>query len=218
MIESTPKFCSSCGAPVTTPGHICASCGAPLQSAQEGTHVQQAPGAQLPPVSSYGAPAYSSTYTNAAAQPSVKPKKGKGWLIALLIVLLLAAGLITLLALNGGKVSFSTTNLSEFAMASEVDPVLLSPTIKTDVFATDAPIVYATMLVKNAPEGTLVSAGWIYENEEYKIGTAEIATTETSQYVAFNLIMPDTGFPKGNYRVDISLDGEFQRSMTFQVK
>lgn len=218
MMESTPKFCASCGAPVTAPGHFCASCGAPLQSAQEGTHIQPFPGTQAPPVSSYGAPAYSSTYTNAAVQPSVKPKKGKGWLIALLVVLVLAAGLVTLLILNGGEVSFSTVNLSEFAMASGVDPVLLSPTVKTDVFATDAPIVYATMLVKNAPEGTLVSADWVYEKEAYKIGTAEIATTETNQYIAFNLTMPDTGFPEGEYRVDISLNGEFERSMTFRVK
>lgn len=218
MIESLPKFCASCGAPVTTPGHFCASCGAPLQSAQEdGTHVTP-PGTQAPPVSGYGAPAYSSTYTNAAAQSSMKPKKGKSWLIALLIVLLLAAGLIALLALNGGEVSFSTANLSEFAMAAEVDPALLSPAIKTDVFSTDAPIVYATMLVKNAPEGTVVSADWVYEEEDYTIGTAEVSTTETSQYIAFNLTMPDTGFPEGRYRVDISLDGKFQRSLTFQVK
>ncbi len=218
MIDSTSKFCASCGAPVTTPGHFCASCGAPLQFTQEGTHVSPPAGTQAP-TSSYGTPVNTSAYTNTAEQPlTVKPKRGKGWLIALLIVLALAAGLIILLSLNGGEVSFSTANLSEYAIASEVDPVLLSPTVKADVFSTDAPIVYATVLVRNAPEDTLVTAKWVYEDESYDIGTSELFTTETNQYLAFNLTIPDTGFPVGSYRVDISLNGEFQKSMTFTVE
>ncbi len=136
----------------------------------------------------------------------------------LLVIVVLIGGLIAILALNGGEVSFSTANLSEYAMAAEVDPVLLTPTVKADVFSTDAPIVYATMLVKNAPEDTLVTAKWVYEDESYEIGTAELLTTQASQYLAFHLTMPDTGFPVGSYRVDISLNGEFQKSMTFKVE
>lgn len=191
-------YCQKCGAELSEGANFCNSCGTRLEAAR-----QQAP--------------QSYQQDGIPQQPAVKAKRKKGCLIPILIALALIIVLIVLALGNGGEVSFSTANLQEMATASEVNSDTMKPVSKTSTFTTQAPVIYATVLVKNAPEGTKLSAKWIYLPESFEIAAVDFSTTEVNQYVAFNLTKPVDGFPPGKYSVEFFLGDKPAGSLEFDV-
>ncbi len=206
MPEKASLFCTKCGAELQSDARFCRACGAPTG----------VPNAAADPVSAQQPRQSHASGEPFDAQPQPKQKKKRrGCLISILAVIVL---FIVLAIANGGEFRFSTANISEPAMASSVDPVSMKPVSKTDVFSPQSPIIYATALVKNAPSDTKISAKWIYVDAKIDIATVDVKTTQTNQYVAFNLTRPANGFPAGEYKVEIYLNDKLKETIKFTVK
>jgi hypothetical protein len=145
--------------------------------------------------------------------------KRKPLLITVSAILVVA--LFAPLAACGG-VNLTTAQLSEATMAGNIDETTYQPIDKTDTFTADVPEIFASVKLSNAPEDTEVSAEWIYvsgelaDTENYTIMTLS-DNYEGTQYLFFSVSKPETGWPGGNYKVVLSIDGEEQLTIPFTV-
>lgn len=127
-------------------------------------------------------------------------------------LLILAALLVAALACEG---SFSTAKITDAWMSFDSEG-----TQRTTTFAQDD-IFYANVDLKNAPDDTNVKAVWIAVNvedtdPEFEINSTEYVGSDSAIY--FELSNTDALWPYGEYRVDIYLNGEFDRSLSFTVE
>ena len=189
-------FCSNCGQQMPEATKFCPHCGQPAGQ------VPVAPVQPYPPQPFPPAPA----------------KKKTGWIIALIAGVVLLAVLVIAVILGGGSCSVTTARLTEAAMASEVDPDTMEPITKTDEFQSDTSVIYATALLKNAPEDTKITATWIYLEDDTEIASVDALSTETNQAVSFSLSRPDNGFPVGQYKVELAIDGKLSETLRFTVE
>ena len=123
--------------------------------------------------------------------------------------------LLTLLLISMAcDFSASTANISEAYLSMNEDG-----SEETTVFAQDE-IIYCIVVLKNAPDETVVKAEWIavdVENTEPNFVIDIVEITTGSDTLTFNL--SNTGlWPLGNYRVDIYLNEELTNSLDFSVQ
>jgi hypothetical protein len=202
-------FCQKCGAQIDPGTNFCRSCGAPVSGQQTGTGTYQQPEQTQ---YQYQQPQYGQT---ASQQPK---KKKKGCLISIIAVAALVIILIVAAVLNGGELSFSTANVSEAYMASAVDPNTYEPLVKTDVFAQSTTTeIYATVLLRNVPSDTEVSAIWYHITSGSSVPSANNIIADSDMWIDFSLSSPG-GFAAGDYKVDILLDGEVEQTLYFTVQ
>lgn len=73
----------------------------------------------------------------------------------------------------------------------------------------------ASAKLKNAPEGTIVTISWHYDNGGiwYEIDKVSI-TNKNMNKVKSTLSSPTTGWPTGNYRVFFSLNTDNSEPLT----
>ncbi|MDW7657172.1 MAG: zinc ribbon domain-containing protein [Bacillota bacterium] len=202
-------YCPNCSQQIPDDTRFCPHCGQQSKPSQAQQAPQQAP-QQVP----YQQPYQQAPYQQ---QPD-KPKKKTGCLIGAIVAGVLVIALIIALIVGGGSCSLTTARLTDAAMASMIDPDSLQAVNKTDRFSTDTPIIYATALLKNAPEDTLITAKWYYVTEDIDIASVDLESTETNQYVSFSLSRPDNGFPIGDYEVELYVDEELSVTLEFSVK
>lgn len=135
------------------------------------------------------------------------------------VLLVLAAVLVASLAcslVTGGSAEMSLENLH---MAFDEDGN--SPT--TEFSASD--IFYVVGDLQNAPAGTVVEAMWLaaqiegYDSGEliYEQSINDFTDESFTGTIYFQL-SNDAGWPAGEYRVDIYLDGAFTQSVLFSVR
>jgi hypothetical protein len=98
-----------------------------------------------------------------------------------------------------------------------------APDSKTaqDQFRPDAAKVVLHAELMDVPEGVKLGATWIAEKTSvappnYKIDSAELVAEGTNE-ASFSLSKPDAGWPVGDYRVDLSIDGKTVKSAHFSV-
>ncbi len=141
----------------------------------------------------------------------------------LVMALALALGLIVFPLVSCGEVSFTTARLSEMTMAASIDETTAQPIEKTDAFSPDTPEIFVSVKVSNAPSETDITSVWIYvggevaDLENYTIDTASIEV-EGTRYVYFSRPMPEAGWPRGDYKVVLSIDDKEQGSVPFTVQ
>ena len=122
----------------------------------------------------------------------------------------------------GGEVSFTTASLSEATMTTGVDADF-RPLNVTNAFTPDTPVIYCSVKVSNAPPDTEIRADWIYIKGEaedltdYLIDSV-ILTAEGTQYIKESLISPDEGWPRGDYKVVLYVDGKEELTVPFSVR
>ena len=76
---------------------------------------------------------------------------------------------------------------------------------------------YASVQVSNVIVGTKVEARWYYGSDEITDGRTSITNDKAgSGYLAFSLTVPN-GFPAGDYKVEIYLDGKLVNTTPFKV-
>ena len=91
------------------------------------------------------------------------------------------------------------------------------------VFSPDTPKIFVNAQLLNVANGVLVRGDWIAEKTDvapanYKIDSAEM-TVNTFQNVAnFSLSRPDAGWPVGDYRVDLFVNGKVDKTVRFRVE
>jgi hypothetical protein len=99
---------------------------------------------------------------------------------------------------------FYTPSLSKLNLGTKVDNETKEVIDPTAGFEKSTPIIYASVLIKNAPPGTLLKAYWEREGRPV-IDPIELEA-EGSRYAAFTLKKPPEGFRSGNYKIRIEID------------
>lgn len=197
----TVKYCPSCGEALEPNAAFCANCGNRLAGQQTSPPVLQ----QVPP-------------QNQQQVPVEKKKKKRGCLIAVGVIVFLFFVLVIAAIRNGGEISFSTVNISEACMASEVNPATSEPLVKTDVFPVGSTtIIYATALVRNVSGSTKISAIWYHLPSDSNIKSENDLVTDKDMWAVFNLSFAN-GFPVGPYKVEILLDDKVEKTLDFKVE
>jgi len=153
--------------------------------------------------------------------------KGKRLFALVIIVLALAAVLTGPLAGCAGGVGFPaaspTPSLGKATTCKSVDPQTKEPVEPTNTFTTDASEIFCSVKLSNAPSGTEISSEWIYVKGEtgevvnYLIDTWN-TVTGGSGYLSFSITRPDAGWPAGDYKVVLYLDGNEASSVSFKVQ
>ncbi len=141
----------------------------------------------------------------------------------LMMALTLTLGLLAIPLLSCGGVSFTTARLSEVTMARSIDQTTFKPIDKADTFTVDTPEIFLSAKFSNAPSETDVTGQWIYVGgeaagvENYTIDTVSVEV-EGTDYLYFSMPMPDAGWPRGDYKVVLSISGKEQGSVSFKVQ
>ena len=199
-------FCQSCGTNNADGAKFCSKCGGTLSAnANYANAPQNQAGYTQGPVNNTG-------YTQAPPK-----KKKKGCMVTAIIVVAIAAILIVIAVLNGGSFSLTTANINNTVVSGGVDATG-KPLNATNTFATNSPVVYVTVTVKNAPESTKVRALWIYTDSDIEITSYEILTEDSTQTINFSLTKPTNGFPQGKYEVQFFIDDTYKKSAYFTVQ
>jgi hypothetical protein len=91
-----------------------------------------------------------------------------------------------------------------------------------DVFKPDTPKIVLHAEMVEMPPGTKLDADWIAEKTDaapanYKIDTSHVLVETGSNEASFALSKPDAGWPVGDYRVDLFIDGKPANSVAFKV-
>ena len=129
------------------------------------------------------------------------------------------------------KASSETGVISEITMSTAVDNNS-RPVNPTTVFATDADGFYCSFKLSGFPVGAKLEAQWIYvggdpeaeavTGKNYVAETQTATITEEGQgytstvYSAVGI--PDYTWPKGDWKVAISVDGQEKASTYFKVQ
>ena len=98
-----------------------------------------------------------------------------------------------------------------------------APVDPTSTFSTDSAKVYLTFTTTDLPDASTLTAVWVAEKVDadvspnYVIDHADLKVSG-SQAGDFSLSSPTAGFPTGNYRVDLYLNGTLIGSFAFTVK
>ena len=120
------------------------------------------------------------------------------------------------------SVKFTTASISEATMCKDVDSQF-RPVNATDVFGVDTYEIFCSFKLSNAPPDTEIKADWIYVKGEvegltnYLIGDWHI-NADGTRYVNASLTIPDKGWPRGDYKVVLSINGKERQSVPFTVK
>ena len=142
----------------------------------------------------------------------------------LLILSVVALGLLT----GCGKKEEPTTNTSTttqtqatpmveaLTMASKVDEGN-NPANSTTTFSkTDT--IWAVADITGTGIGTPVESRWFHVTSNQQINSNTVTTTSAGEHrLPFFISKPD-GWPTGDYRVDIYINGNMLKSQTFQVQ
>jgi len=146
------------------------------------------------------------------------------FLFRVVIVLILA----TVLVVGCGKEYTPQDGvISEVTMATAVDSND-RPLQPTDVFTVDTEVFYCSLKLSHFPPGTKIKADWVYVSGEAGGGVSENTVIKTNTgtidgdgYTSIALQRPSyTGvkWPKGDYKVVLSVGDEEKASASFRVE
>jgi hypothetical protein len=117
--------------------------------------------------------------------------------------------------------SFTTASISEATMALGVDSYA-KPINPTNQFYTDTPTIYCSAKYSNAPADTEINSIWVYQQGELGLTNCEIGsyamTVEGTGYLYFYMDRPNNGWPLGEYKLVLYLDGEQAASLPFTIQ
>jgi len=153
--------------------------------------------------------------------------KSYKWALGIAVVLILATVSVT------GCQEASSANgvVSEITMSTGVDSNN-RPVNPTTVFTIAAAGFYCSFKMSGFPVGAKVEAKWIYvggdpeaeavTGENYVAETQNATVTKEGQGYTYTVYakppIPDYTWPKGDYKVVISVDGLEKASTTFKVQ
>jgi hypothetical protein len=88
-------------------------------------------------------------------------------------------------------------------------------------FAPDTPKIVLDVLLRGFKAGDKVTASWIAEKTKIAPPNYKIASTNyevgTLNTLLFSMTKPNAGWPAGDYRVDVTYNGEQELSQHFKV-
>jgi hypothetical protein len=90
------------------------------------------------------------------------------------------------------------------------------------VFGPTTSKVYLRAKLIDVPKGAKVKSVWIAEKTKvappnYEIDAKELSVGAGADRVDFSLSKPNAGWPEGDYRVDVQINGKTVQSLKFKV-
>ena len=121
------------------------------------------------------------------------------------------------------EASVSGASLSEPTICRAVEELTKEPVDPCDTFAPDTPEVFCSVKLSNAASGTDVKSEWIYmggevaDLKDHTISEHTLTGSGTG-FIAFSLSRGEQPFPRGNYVVRLSIEGERPVEVPFKVE
>ncbi len=131
-------------------------------------------------------------------------------------------GLVFLLCIGLSSCEFeaTTAHLEDIKTCVSLSGQLCAQ--ENPVFDTNDRQIYVSCKLKNAPENTLVTFVWKYvEGEPVIIDKVTLSSSDkgTNLDLSSNLSRPDNGWPKGKYKIEISIGNTASAEVkTFEVR
>lgn len=105
--------------------------------------------------------------------------------------------------------------LENATLATEVDPKTAEAVTKATTFPVGSTVLYATVHVVDVSDTVVVSAVWNYVTNNMVFSETDIEI-EKDEQIMFHVDVPG-GIPRGDYSVDIKIDGEIIQTLSFTV-
>ncbi len=145
----------------------------------------------------------------------------KKWVIFVIVFILLIVGVIGYALIKGGgsfKFSFSSAKITDAKFSTFVDEDQ-NPIDITSTFNPDSSKIYIWFSWAYTMIGTEAKAVLIYETSDLTITEGSIEIEDMAGRGSFSFTRPATeaGWPIGDYRVDLYLDDELAKSVSFEV-
>lgn len=91
-----------------------------------------------------------------------------------------------------------------------------------NVFKPVTPKIYVTASLKDVPVGTKITSRWIAEQIRVVLPNFEIDSVDTvigpsMNWASFALAKPTIGWPTGEYRVELLIEGKLAETVRFKV-
>ena len=122
--------------------------------------------------------------------------------------------LAVMIVLAGCSISFTTANITDGTMSSGVQDGAPSDTV--EVYAQDAPVLYAFGILNNAPEQTTIRFVWNYVTEPQEIFEVEFTTEDQSGIYVYSELTNEGLWPIGDYNVQIYVDDRTDPDVTIE--
>lgn len=115
--------------------------------------------------------------------------------------------------------SFTTAHIERAVFSRQVNPETKEPLDETTSYHGSDAILHCSVLMANAPTGTMVKAKWYQkvDGKQEVLDTTEIKL-ESSVWIDFNLSLTQNNLPYGEYAVDLFIDGKFQQTVPFTIE
>jgi hypothetical protein len=118
---------------------------------------------------------------------------------------------------------FAAAELGSITTCKGIAGPEMNPVGPTDKFSPDTPAIHAVAQIKGGKAGMKVTGAWIsvdaISTPNYEIKAADVVLEKDGTgNVHFELSMPTKGWPPGNYKVEIRVDGKTVGSAPFSVK
>ncbi len=120
-----------------------------------------------------------------------------------------------------GEVSFTTAKLSEATMCLGVDGEN-KPLNATSTFGVNTPEIFCSVKLSNAPDETEIGSEWVYVKGELSgydntVIDTLVLTANGTQYIQFSMPRPQAGWPVGEYKLNLYINGTEETSLPFTV-
>ncbi len=121
----------------------------------------------------------------------------------------------------GWFTSASAVRIASITFCEQVSSDGTVPINVMNRFGDDTPSIHAVIAIEKAKKGSTVKGAWIsvdaIETPDYEIDAAAAVSPGGDAVVHFALSRPDNGWPQGNYKLDVYIDGTFAVSAPFSV-
>jgi hypothetical protein len=99
----------------------------------------------------------------------------------------------------------------------------LNPVNPTDRFTPDTDVIHAVARINNGQPGNKIKGVWIsvdaISTPDYEIHSTELVLGERGTVNgSFSISKPTNGWPKGNYRIDVYIEGKKVGAASYSIQ
>ncbi len=116
----------------------------------------------------------------------------------------LAAAALFVMAAGCGK-TVTTAHVENAIATAEIDSEG-KPGAAVASFAPDAPVIYASAELRNAPDHTAIRVVWTYDTAGQSIGETTLDSGDIADRYIYSNLDPTEALPEGDYRVDFYVE------------
>lgn len=115
----------------------------------------------------------------------------------------------------------SAARIVSVTLCEQVDNTGTIPINIRQQFSSNVPAIHALVELSQLSFGTQIKGSWIsvdaIDVPNYEIDFAEVLVDQSEAVVHFSLSRPTNGWPAGNYKLNIYLNGKLSASSTFSI-